>query len=218
MELYLDTCDAAAVEKLCRTLTVSGVTTNPGILAKSGMKPDQAIEGLLHVLNEDQKLFVQTLSTDYNGILAEARRIAGFREKNCFVKIPVTPEGLAAIKQAKKEGIGVLATAIYSAQQAFLAAMNGADYLAPYVNRMCNYCDGIQEVKDLLAMLKCAGLTSKVIAASFKNTRQVHELLLAGIDAVTVPCDVAWSMINHPGTGIAVNEFTDIWNKTYGIK
>ena len=120
------------------------------------------------------------------------------------------------IKECKKLGLGVLATAIYTADQAFMAAMNGADYLAPYVNRMENYGDGIKEVKDLIEMLKVNGLSSKVVAASFKNKKQVHDLIVAGIQAVTVPVDVAYSMINHPGTEIAVGEFTDNWDKAFG--
>ena len=148
--------------------------------------------------------------------MEEAKYIDSLREKNIYVKIPVTHEGLKAIKECKKLGIGVLATAIYTADQAFMAAMNGADYLAPYVNRMENYGDGIKEVKDLIEMLRVNGLNSKVVAASFKNKKQVHELIVAGIQAVTVPVDVAYAMINHPGTEIAVGEFTENWNKAFG--
>ena len=108
-----------------------------------------------------------------------------------------------------------MATAIYSAEQGFLAACNGADYLAPYVNRMCNYGDGVQTTKDLIEMLKVNGLPTKVVAASFKNTYQVHELIKAGIQAVTVPCDVLFNMINHPATTIAVGEFTMDWQRAY---
>lgn len=217
MELYLDTCDIESIRQLSRILNVSGVTTNPSILAKSGKPYKEIVHSLCDILDEDQKLFIQTLSVKCDDILKEARTICRLR-RNCFAKIPVTQDGLAAIKQARKEGLGVLATAIYSARQGFLAAMNGADYLAPYVNRMCNWCDGVQEVSDLLKMLRSAGLESKVIAASFKNVNQVNALLLEGIDAVTLPCDVAWNMIQHPGTQAAVEEFTQIWNSAYGEK
>ena len=96
--------------------------------------------------------------------------------------------------------------------------MNGAEYLSPYVNRMDNYTDGIAQVKDLLEMLEVNHMTSKVVAASFKNTFQVHELIRFGIQAVTIPCDVAFSMIDHPGTKIAVDEFTQNWQETYHRK
>ena len=150
-------------------------------------------------------------------MLEEARYICSLRPKNTYVKIPVTHNGYKAIKQLKSEGLGVLATAIYSADEAFLAAMNGADYLAPYVNRMCNYGDGIGQVLDLLQMLETQGFeNTKVIAASFKNVEQVHALIAAGIQSVTVPPEVVFTMIDHPGTKIAVDEFSVAWREAYG--
>ncbi|MGL5172691.1 MAG: transaldolase family protein, partial [Olsenella sp.] len=100
--------------------------------------------------------------------------------------------------------------------EAFLAAMNGADYLAPYVNRMENYGDGITQVEDLLEMLEMNDLPTKVVAASFKNANQVHRLIVAGIQAVTVPPEVVRSMVDHPGTQIAVDEFSAAWKAAYG--
>ena len=99
------------------------------------------------------------------GIMEEAKAISKLRKKNMYVKIPVTHEGLKAIKECKKLGIHTLATAIYTADQAFLAAMNGAEYLAPYVNRMDNYGDGVGNVKDLIEMLRVNHMDSKVVAA-----------------------------------------------------
>ena len=163
----------------------------------------------------EQKFFVQVVSTDYQKMLEEARYICGLRPENTYVKIPVTRNGYKAIKQLKSEGLGVLATAIYSADEAFLAAMNGADYLAPYVNRMCNYGDGIGQVFDLMQMLETHGLNSKILAASFKNTEQVHALISGGIDAATLPPDIVYTMMDHPGTKIAVDEFSVAWREAY---
>ena len=204
------------IKDLNELLHVSGVTTNPTIITKSGRSFEDVVNDLIAVLDEEQMLFIQAVSTDVAGIVEEAKYIASLRKKNMYVKIPVTHEGLKAIKECKKLGIGVLATAIYTADQAFLAAMNGADYLAPYVNRMDNYGDGVENVKDLITMLKVNNMNAKVVAASFKNTRQVHELIKAGIQAVTIPCDVAYNMIDHPGTAIAVDEFSENWKKAYG--
>lgn len=215
MELILDTNNVEAIQDLNGLLTISGVTTNPSIVCASKKDPQELFSEIIRQLDDDQKLFVQVVATDYEGILKEAREVAALRPKNSYVKIPVTHEGLRAIKQAKKEGIGVLATAIYTPDQAFLAAMNGADYLAPYVNRMDDYGDGVEAVKDLIEMLRVHQLPAKVVAASFKNTRQVHELIKAGIQAVTVPVEVVYKMIDHPGTGIAVDEFSENWNRTY---
>ena len=218
MEFILDTADVNEIKKLNELLTLKGVTTNPTIITKSKKNFQETVEDIIEVLDEEQLLFVQAIATTCDEIVEEAKYICSLREKNTYVKIPVTHEGLKAIKDCKKIGLGVLATAIYTADQAFMAALNGADYLAPYVNRMENYGDGIQEVKDLIEMLRVNNLSSKVVAASFKNKKQVHDLIVAGIQAVTVPVDVAYSMINHPGTEIAVEEFTENWNNAYGRK
>lgn len=217
MEFILDTADLEAVKQLDELLTIEGVTTNPSIITKSGKTPEQVIKEFVEYLRPEQKFFVQVVSTDYEQMLEEARYICSLRPKNTYVKIPVTHNGYKAIKQLKSEGLGVLATAIYSADEAFLAAMNGADYLAPYVNRMCNYGDGIGQVLDLLQMLETQGFeNTKVIAASFKNVEQVHALITAGIQSVTVPPEVVFTMIDHPGTKIAVDEFSVAWREAYG--
>lgn len=217
MEFILDTADLEAVKQLDELLTIEGVTTNPSIITKSGKTPEQVIKEFVEYLRPEQKFFVQVVSTEYEQMLEEARYICSLRPKNTYVKIPVTHNGYKAIKQLKSEGLGVLATAIYSADEAFLAAMNGADYLAPYVNRMCNYGDGIGQVLDLLQMLETQGFeNTKVIAASFKNVEQVHALIAAGIQSVTVPPEVVFTMIDHPGTKIAVDEFSVAWREAYG--
>lgn len=216
MEFILDTADLEAVKQLDELLTIDGVTTNPSIITKSGKTLEQVIKDFVEYLRPEQKFFVQVVSTDYEQMLEEARYICSLRPKNTYVKIPVTHNGYKAIKQLKSEGLGVLATAIYSADEAFLAAMNGADYLAPYVNRMCNYGDGIGQVLDLLQMLETQGLSSKILAASFKNVEQVHTLIATGIQSVTVPPEVVFSMIDHPGTKIAVDEFSAAWRGAYG--
>ena len=217
MEFILDTADLEAVKQLDELLIIDGVTTNPAIITRSGKQPEQVIKEFVEYLLPEQKFFVQVVSTDYQKMLEEARYICGLRPENTYVKIPVTRNGYKAIKQLKSEGLGVLATAIYSADEAFLAAMNGADYLAPYVNRMCNYGDGIGQVLDLLQMLETQGFeNTKVIAASFKNVEQVHTLIAAGIQSVTVPPEVVFTMIDHPGTKIAVDEFSVAWREAYG--
>ena len=215
MELILDTADARAIAEVCKVMDVAGVTTNPSIIVKSGEQPEKAIAAIIDVLRPEQKLFVQTLAHDSAGIVAEGKRIAALRE-NTYAKVPVSHEGMAAIKELHAEGVGVLATCIHTASQGMLAAMNGAEYLAPYVNRMCNYGDGIAEVADLIDMLALNNMDTRVIAASIKNVRQVHELMLAGIQAVTITPDTAWAMLDHPATQIALDEFDAAWQGAYG--
>ena len=216
MELILDTADLEAIRELNDLYAVDGVTTNPTIITKSGKSFEEIRDGLMEILSPEQKLFIQVVATDFDGIMAEARYICSLRPENTYVKIPVTHEGMRAIKACKAEGMGVLATAIYSASQGFMAAKTGADYLAPYVNRMCNLGDGVGEVVRLQAMLEQAKLPTKILAASFKNVEQVNELLENGIEAVTIPVDVAFNMLDIPSTPMAVDDFTRNWQAAYG--
>ena len=217
MEFFIDSADIEAIRELCSFLPIDGVTTNPTIITKSGKAPEQVFSELCEVLREDQKIIAQVVSLDYEGILAEAEKIAAIRDgKNVVVKIPVTTEGLRAIPTVKAKGISVLATGIYAAPQAFWAAKAGADYLAPYVNRMCNYGDGVGQVAELVKTLAQYGMEAKVCAASFKNVDQVWRLLAAGCPAVTVAPDVIRAMVAHPGTALAMEEFTANWQKAYG--
>lgn len=215
MKFILDTADTSAIKRLNEVLSVDGVTTNPTIITKSGKSFDVVVKEILDILNEDQSLFIQVIATKCDEIVEEAKYISSLRKKNIYAKIPVTQEGLKAIKECKRLGIHVLATAIYTAHQGFLAAKCGADCLAPYVNRMCNYGDGVKETLDLVEMLKVNNMDTFVVAASFKNSRQVHDLIKGGIQAVTVPVDVADSMMLHPATEEAVETFSQNWEKAY---
>ena len=181
MELIVDSADLEAVKEFDSLLEVSGVTTNPSIIIKSGKSPERAIDDILGYLRPDQKFFAQVVRTDFEGIMEEARAICALRPENTYAKIPVTRAGLRAIKEA---------TGIHSAEQGFLAAMSGADYLAPYVNRMCNYGDGVGRVIDLIDMVTVNGLDARVMGASFHNVEEVHELIRAGIHALTLPPNI----------------------------
>lgn len=217
MEFFLDTSDLKEIAELSELLPIDGVTTNPTILTKSGLKPEEFFPALIDTLTPDQKIIAQVVATDYDGIMSEARTLSQLRGgKNIVVKIPVSHVGYKAIKAAKAEGICVLATGIYSPDQAFWAAKAGADYLAPYVNRMCNYGDGVAQVAELIQTLKQYGMKAKVCAASFKNVDQVHKLLAAGTPAITVNPGVVRAMIDHPGTAIAIDEFSANWKAAYG--
>lgn len=216
MELILDTGNIEEIKEYDQFLNVSGVTTNPTIITKSGKNPEAVIADLVDYLTADQKIFIQVVSTDFEGIMEEARYINSLRNQNMYVKIPVHRAGLQAVKACHEEGIHTLATAIYSADSGFMAAINGADYLAPYVNRMSNYGDGVAETIDLIEMLRVQNSPTKVVAASFHSVNQVHQLVRAGIQAVTVPPSVLKNIVDNPYTDIAVDEFTANWKAAYG--
>nr|WP_211235796.1 fructose-6-phosphate aldolase [Psychromonas aquimarina] len=218
MELYLDSADIEQVRRFNLCLPLTGVTTNPSILANSGAGLTKVLPALAEVLGPNARFHAQVVSPTVEGMLAEAKQLNQL-PYNMVVKVPATETGLSAVKLIKKEGILVLATAIYSAQQGFLAALCGADYLAPYVNRIdAMGADGVGVVADLQHLLNQHGLESKILAASFKNTQQVMDVMKLGIGAVTLPPDVAAQMFSHPAVQPAVEQFSQDWQAVFADK
>lgn len=216
MELYFDTANVAEVERLARIFPIAGVTTNPSIVAASKEPIWDVLPRLQNVIGEEGILFAQTMSRDAQGMVEEAKRLNN-AVPGLVVKIPVTSEGLAAIKMLKKEGITTLGTAVYSASQGLLAALAGAKYIAPYVNRIdAQGGDGIRTVQELQTLLELHAPNSMILAASFKTPRQALDCLLAGCEAITLPLDVAQQMLNTPAVESAIEKFEQDWNNTFG--
>ncbi|EAX8737236.1 fructose-6-phosphate aldolase [Salmonella enterica] len=216
MELYLDTSNVAEVERLARIFPIAGVTTNPSIVAASKESIWDVLPKLQNAIGEEGTLFAQTMSRDAKGMVEEAKRLNN-AIPGIVVKIPVTAEGLAAIKLLKKEGIVTLGTAVYSASQGLLAALAGAKYVAPYVNRVdAQGGDGIRMVQELQTLLERHAPDSMVLAASFKTPRQALDCLLAGCQAITLPLDVAQQMLNTPAVESAIEKFEQDWKNAFG--
>ncbi|MCZ7840276.1 fructose-6-phosphate aldolase [Leclercia adecarboxylata] len=216
MELYLDTANVADVERLARIFPIAGVTTNPSIIAASGEPLWEVLPRLQNVIGPQGILFAQTMSRDAERMVAEARRLRK-AIPTIVVKIPVTAEGLVAIKALKKEEITTLGTAVYSASQGLLAALAGAKYIAPYVNRVdAQGGDGIRTVQELQSLLEMHAPESSVLAASFKTPRQALDCLLAGCEAITLPTDVAQQMLNTPAVESAIDKFEQDWKNAFG--
>jgi len=215
IELYLDTVDVEQVSRLHASMPVKGITTNPTILANAGVGVTQALSELTEIIN-DGRFHVQVISQTVENIVDEAIELDRLLF-DMVVKIPATEVGLAAIKIVKNCGIQVLATAIYSSQQGFLAALCGADYLAPYVNRMDTMGgNGVAVVAELQQLIDINDLNCKVLPASFKNTLQVMDVMKLGVGAITLPVDVAVQMISHPAVEPAVQKFDQDWKDTFG--
>lgn len=216
IELYLDTADTEQITRLNACLPLRGITTNPSILAQSGIGLNQVLQEVSAIIGSDVRFHAQVISQTVAEIVEEAKQLNDL-PYDIVVKVPVTETGLAAIRQIKAEGIKVLATAIYNVQQGFLAALCGADYLAPYVNRIeAMGVDGIGIVADLQLLLDRYGLECKILAASFKNTRQALEVMKLGIGAITLPADIAEQMLVDPAVQPAVDQFTHDWKDVFG--
>lgn len=216
MELYLDTADVIAVKRLSRILPLQGVTTNPSIVAKEGKSLWDVLPALRDALGGTGKLFAQVMASDAEQMVAEALLLSQ-RVSGLVVKIPVTSEGLAAIKKLKGMNIPTLGTAVYGAGQGLLSALAGAEYVAPYVNRVdAQGGDGIAMVKELQALLTLHAPQSKVLAASFRTPRQAMDCLLAGCQSITLPVDVAEQLLNTPAVEAAIEKFDADWRQAFG--
>lgn len=216
MELYLDTSDVAAVKKLARIFPLAGVTTNPSIVA-AGKKPlDTLLPELQEALGGQGRLFAQVMANTAEGMVSDARKLRAI-VPDIVVKVPVTAEGLVAIKMLKAEGIPTLGTAVYGAAQGLLAALAGAEYVAPYVNRIdAQGGNGIRSVEELQQLLELHAPESKVLAASFKTPRQALDCLLVGCQSITLPLDVAQQFIASPAVDAAINKFEQDWLAAFG--
>lgn len=222
MEIYLDTSDISAVERLYRILPLAGVTTNPSIVAKGQGKNPLPLKSLLRALrnamDNQGHLFAQVLTNNAQDMITEAQILHEYTD-NLVVKIPVTAEGLIAIKQLKQMNIPTLGTAVYGAGQGLLATLSGADYIAPYVNRVdAQGGNGIQMVAELQKLLTEHAPHVKILAASFKTPRQALECMMSGCKSITLPVDIIEQFIADPAVDAAVTQFEHDWQNAFGNK
>lgn len=209
MKFIIDDADIRKIKESYEYFQVDGVTTNPSILAKSKRQPFDVLKEIREFIGKDAELHVQVIANHTEGMIEDAERILKELGDNTFIKIPVTKEGLKAIKILSGRGVKITATAIYTQMQAFLAGKAGADYAAPYVNRIDNLgADGIQTAKDIHDIFKRNNLKTEVLAASFKNSQQVLELCKHGVGAATISCDVIEGLIKNPTVSAAIDAFT----------
>lgn len=217
MKFIIDDADIEKIRELYATFAVDGVTTNPTILAKSGKQPFEALKEIRDFIGPEAELHVQVVAADMEGMVEEAHRIRKELGINTYVKVPTTKEGLKAMKALKKDGTNVTATAIYTQMQAYLAGKAGADYAAPYVNRIDNLgANGVKTAKDIHDIFKKNGLKTEVLAASFKNSQQVLELCQYGIGASTISPDVIEGLIKNDSVTMAVSAFVKDFEELCG--
>ena len=213
MEFMLDTLNINEIKKWARVLPLAGVTSNPTIAKKEGeIDSFKRIHEVREIIGEAPSIHVQVVAKDYDGILKDAAKIRQECGGNVFIKVPVTPEGLVAIKTLKSEGYKITATAIYTVFQGLLAIEAGADYLAPYYNRMENLnIDSAQVIAQLAEAIEKNHSSSKILAASFKNVGQVNRAFKEGAQAITAGADVFEAAFGMPSIGKAVDDFANDW-------
>ena len=219
MKFFIDTANLSQISKAQEMGILDGVTTNPSIIAKAKTDFWPLVENIRAIIGKDKMLHVQTTETKAEAIVEEAKLLQERLGGEFYVKIPIGEEGLKATMMLKEIGIKVTMTAIFTPAQALMAAMAGASFVAPYVNRLDNILgDGCEVVAEIVNQLENYGSDCKVLAASFKNAEQVHKCASYGCHSVTVTDDIMKLLISHPMTDAAIAGFEKDWKGVYGEK
>ncbi|MGX7107406.1 fructose-6-phosphate aldolase [Hutsoniella sourekii] len=215
MKLVIDSANLEKIESYLKYLPIDGVTTNPSILKKEGkINFRNHIKAIRELIGFDKSLHIQTISSNCDGIIEDARKIVDLTDSEVYIKIPVSKEGLAAIKILKSEGFNITATAIYSEIQALLAIGFDVDYIAPYVNRMQNLnSDPFKLIENISSNIYSSEAQTKILAASFKNIDQVLKALHAGASHVTVGADVIDNFLTNANISKAISDFGSDWKE-----
>lgn len=211
MKLFLDTANQAEVEEAVKMGVISGITTNPSLVAKESGDYLERVTYFCELVGGP--VSVEVLSSDAEGMLQEARKLAKLHE-NIVIKLPITAESLGVMKQLKAEGIKTNATLCFSANQAILAARAGAAFVSPFVGRLNDIGqDGMVLIEEIKTIYNNFGYDTEIIVASIRNPRQVTEAAIIGADIATVPYKVLQQMVSHPQTDLGIAKFQADWEK-----
>lgn len=217
MKFFIDTANVEEIREAAEMGIICGVTTNPSLIAKEGRDFAQVIREITALVDGPISGEVKATTVDAAGMIAEGREIAAIHP-NMVVKIPMTVEGLKAIKVLAAEGIKTNCTLIFSANQALLAARAGASYVSPFLGRLDDISmpgiDLINTISDIFAQYD--DIHTKIIAASVRNPIHVTDCALAGADIATVPYSVLVQMTKHPLTDAGIAKFQADYKKVFG--
>ena len=217
MLYIIDTANIEKISYCVSTFPIAGVTTNPTIISREKADFFALIKGIRDIIGKERMFHIQLTGDTADKMLREAEILRGVVGDNLYVKIPISEEGLKATMALHKDGYHVTETAIFTQQQALMAAMAGADFVAPYVNRLDNIVsDGVNVVAEIVELFTRYRLSSRVLAASFKTAEQVHKISMVGGHAVTVSPEILSTLIYHPLTMYAVDDFKADWESVYG--
>ncbi len=211
LKFFIDTANIEEIKKAKDLGVLDGVTTNPTLVAKEKRKFKELIKEIAAVT--DTPVSVEVIATDAQGMIDEARELAKIAP-NFVIKIPMTEDGLKAVKVLSGEGIKTNMTLIFSANQALLAAKAGATYVSPFIGRLDDVGqEGMQLVRDIVLIFRNYGFATQVIVASIRHPLHVIEAAKIGAHIATIPPDVISKMAKHPLTDIGLQRFLDDWKK-----
>ena len=216
MKFFIDTANVEDIKKANDMGVICGVTTNPSLIAKEGRVFEEVIAEIASIVDGPISGEVRATTTDAESMIREGREIAKIH-KNMVVKIPMTVEGLKAVKVLSSEGIKTNVTLIFTANQALLAARAGASYVSPFLGRLDDISTpGMDLIRTIADIFAVAGIETEIIAASVRNPIHVTECALAGADIATVPYKVIEQMTHHPLTDAGIEKFKQDYLAVFG--
>lgn len=216
MKFFIDTANVENIKKANDMGVICGVTTNPSLIAKEGRKFEDVIKEIASIVDGPISGEVKATTVDAEGMIKEGREIASLHP-NMVVKIPMTIEGLKAVKVLNAEGIKTNVTLIFSANQALLAARAGATYVSPFLGRLDDISHpGIDLIRTIVDIFSEYDLDTEIIAASVRNPIHVTDCALAGADIATVPYSVIEQMTKHPLTDQGILKFQADYKAVFG--
>ena len=216
MKFFIDTAKVEDIKKANDMGIICGVTTNPSLIAKEGRDFNEVIKEITSIVDGPISGEVKATTTDAEGMIKEGREIAAIHP-NMVVKIPMTAEGLKAVKVLSAEGIKTNVTLIFTANQALLAARAGATYVSPFLGRLDDIStDGVELIETIADMFAVTDISTEIIAASVRHPIHVTQCALAGADIATVPYGVLEKMIQHPLTDAGIEKFKKDYIAVFG--
>lgn len=211
MKFFIDTADLAQIKEANDLGVLDGVTTNPSLMAKVGIKGEEAV--LKHYVDicniVDGDVSAEVIATDFDGMVREGERLAKLH-KNIVVKIPMIAEGIKAIKYFSKKGIKTNCTLVFSSGQALLAAKAGATYVSPFIGRLDDVStDGLRLIEDIRLIYDNYGYETEILAASVRHPMHIVKCAELGADVATCPLSAITALLKHPLTDNGLKQFLE---------
>ena len=211
MKIFIDTANVKEIKEAASLGLIDGVTTNPTLMAKEGRNPEQVLKEICDLVSGP--VSAEVISLDSAGMVNEARQLAKLA-KNIVIKVPLTKEGLKAVKILSAEGVKTNVTLCFSSAQALLVAKAGATYVSPFIGRLDDIAqEGISLIREIKKIYENYAFKTQIIVASIRNPMHVVNAALIGADIATIPYSVIEQLVKHPLTDIGINRFLEDYKK-----
>lgn len=218
MKFFIDTANLDEIKELNDLGILDGVTTNPSLMKKVGIKGRENVLNHYRTICEmvEGDISAEVISTDFEGMMREGRELAALHN-NIVVKVPMTRDGIKAIKAFTNEGIKTNCTLVFSVGQGILAAKAGATYISPFLGRLDDIStDGLTLIEDLVEVFENFGFATEILAASIRHPMHIVECARIGADVVTCPASSIDKLFNHPLTDIGLAQFIEDYKNVEG--